>query len=805
MKPSFHIQNNSLHHQTIDRQTYHIQLNGVVQGVGFRPFVYQLAKEQGLHGYVCNAADGVHIEVNATEQQIHSFYKALLSKAPPLANIISHTLHQVENKFYNDFKIIESLHHASALVMLTPDFALCNECRNEVHNSSNYRYHYPFITCTHCGPRFSIMQRLPYDRQNTTMHHFSMCSVCAQEYNNVHSRRYYSQTNSCEKCGIEMQLYNHEKKLLCKGNNVVIAEVVKYLHEGNIIAIKGIGGYLLCCDATNANAVLLLRLKKHRPCKPFAVMYSHIQQLAKHVILFPEAETQLQNAVSPIVVLTAQPEIRSYIAFDAIAPGLQSLGVMLPYAPIFELILHAFQKPIVATSGNISGSSILYKDEDALNAFSTIADYIVTHNREIVVPQDDSVMQFSPQFHLPVILRRSRGWAPAYFNYKNNTSQTILATGALLKSSFALLHQQQVFISQYLGNTDSVEAQQTFQHVLHHILNLLNVEVQTIVTDLHPLYFSHQYAYQIGQAEVFPVKEVQHHEAHFAAILGEHHLQLQAEPVLGIVWDGTGLGNDGNIWGGEFFYYKEGVIQRYAHVGYFPFLLGDKMPREPRLSALSLCYMLPHMEEVLKLKFSDAEWKLYGAMLQQPASLFTSSIGRIFDAVASLLNVCNVQSYEAEASLMLEMLAREYVQQHGLLLLEHYNIHIENGNIFMKEFMNGILEDIVIHKKPANFIAAKFHVSLAYMVQQMAQQAQVSHIAFSGGVFQNALLVDMLYALLQKNYNLYFHKQLSPNDENISFGQMVYADWNMSSLTDANSAIVQECDATTVAIKIKSW
>jgi hydrogenase maturation protein HypF len=458
----------------------------------------------------------------------------------------------------------------------------------------------------------------------------------------------------------------------------------------------------------------------------------------------------------------------------------------------------------VATSGNISGSPILYNDEDALNAFSTIADYVVTHNREIVVPQDDSVMQFSPQFHLPVILRRARGWAPTYFNYKNNTNQTILATGALLKSSFALLHHQQVFISQYLGNTDSLESQQTFQQVLHHVVTLLNVKVQTIVTDLHPLYFSHQYAYQISKAWHVPIKEVQHHEAHFAAILGEHHLQLQNEPVLGVVWDGTGLGNDGNMWGGEFFYYHEGIIQRYAHVGYFPFLLGDKMPREPRISALSICYGLSNMEEVLKQKFTTAEWRLYGAMLQQPASLFTSSIGRIFDAVASLLNLCNVQSYEGEAALMLEMLAMQYVQQHGLFFPEAYTAPIQNGNIFMKEFMNGILEDIVKHKKPPGFIAAKLHYSLACMVQQVAQQTRVTHIAFSGGVFQNALLVDMLYALLKKNYNLYFHKQLSSNDENISFGQMVYADWNMCSLTDANGTAVQECDATTVAMKIKS-
>ena len=748
---------------------------GQVQGVGFRPYVYRLAQKFGINGEVYNAIDGVHIFFNANENEVKEFYQSLISESPSISHITASIIQETPNQKYNEFRIISSEYEGQYQVLLTPDFAMCEDCRREVkcEKGTHRRAGYPFITCTNCGPRYSIIHRLPYDRENTSMESFEMCHLCFHEYNEPTDRRYYSQTNSCAGCGISMLLHSNEKELPETEYNKIISTSIHFLEQGKIIAVRGIGGYLLICDAANKESISRLRHYKQRPSKPFALMYPNVEMLKRDVLLSSVEEETLTASSSPVLLLQLKEKTLSNICLSEIAPGLNQVGAMLPYAPVYELLLSAYNKPVIATSANISNSPIVYNDEEAIEQLSKMSDFIISNNREIVVPQDDSVIKFSSFESQRIVIRRSRGLAPTYINPDLPLpSENILATGALLKSTFTLTHQQNIYISQYLGDLDNYNVQKNFQHCLNHFYRLFDTKPGVILTDKHPDYFSTNYGLDLSKEINVPVKQYQHHEAHFAAVLGENNLLNNDKPVLGVIWDGVGIGNDGNIWGGEFFVFKNHEFERCSHLGYFDYLLGDKMAREPRISALSATAGLEDAEVLLKKKFSGTEWLNYQKLLQKKGNLKTSSTGRLFDAVASLLDLCDISSYEGEAAMYLENLAVTYFRKNGLAMSGTY--FSDEGNV-MEISTSKMLAELItdIRKgKDKGFIAAKFHFSLASLVKKMALKLNIENIALSGGVFQNALLVDLIKKELTADQNLFLHRQLSPNDECISFGQL---------------------------------
>jgi hydrogenase maturation protein HypF len=478
------------------------------------------------------------------------------------STIISASLQHITDKAFNDFSIVvEDDKSANKTVLVSPDTALCNTCRNELHDKNNRRYKYPFNTCTQCGPRYSIINDLPYERHLTAMQPFAMCDDCNDEYNDVTGRRFFSQTNSCATCGIQLRLYTTASSMLTNNPEEVLFAIKNELQQGEILAVKGIGGYLLLCDAGNEEVVKRLRSRKHRPSKPFAVLCPGIAAVEHDFELSINEKELLQSAEAPIVLLYPK-EGTGDLYIKNIAPGLKRVGVMLPYSPLLELIAHDFGKPLVATSANISGSAIIYKDDDALDFLFDIADLVVSYNREITIPQDDSVVQVSRYTGRQIILRRSRGYAPSFLARRSTLQTTVLATGAFLKSSFTLAVNGNVFVSQFLGSGESYDSQLMYRHTLEHWLNMYSIKPDVILADKHPGYFSHQYAMELAEKYAVGVQFIQHHQAHFAAVMAEHDLLNSAEPVLGVIWDGTGLGDDGNIWGGEFFKYKNKEMLR---------------------------------------------------------------------------------------------------------------------------------------------------------------------------------------------------------------------------------------------------
>lgn len=752
--------------------TWHIHIKGQVQGVGFRPAVYRLACEYGLKGWVSNMPDGLHIEINGGRETAHDFLHQLLAHPPPLARITGYSYRKVDKRMFDRFEIAGSESTVEAELLLTPDATMCDNCRDELKNPADRRFAYPFITCTHCGPRYSIIRQLPYDREHTAMASFPLCTECEEEYHSPADRRYYSQTNSCGQCPITLSLIDREGQARHLSVDQTVEVVCEAWQKGDIVAIKGIGGYLLTCDAMHEEAIRKLRHRKHRPSKPLALMFPDLPMLAATTRLrLPEKE-MLCSTIAPVLLLDVTDN--SKIQHTLLAPNLDQVGAMLPYTPLYDILLSHFGRPIVATSGNISKSPILFQDPAAIFALSALADLILTNDRDIVLPQDDSVIRYTYFSAHPIILRRSRGMAPTFIHPDLQPgSQSVLALGAELKSTFTLLHQQNVYISQYLGDLSDYGTQKHYQDLIRHFLELFHTRPEVVLVDLHPDYAATRYGRQLAEDRGLPVFAYQHHIAHFAAVLGEHNLIDTSTEILGFIWDGTGLGTDGQIWGGESFTYADQGFGRIAHFEYFPFILGDKMPREPRISALCWCRMQEAAAGILQEKFSDIEWRTYQHLLGNGANMRTSSAGRLFDAVASLLGLCDRQTYEGEAAMQLENLALAYCKEYGMDTLEAYPISITQDGIIRTSEMAPLLLQDIAEERPVAYIAARFHYTMVFIVRMVAERYGIRSLAFSGGVFQNALLVDMLLHFLSSDYTLYFHHRLSPNDENISFGQMM--------------------------------
>ncbi len=753
-------------------KTFHIHIRGIVQGVGFRPFVYRSAINHNLKGTVKNTADGVHIKINSDRKDAEAFLDYILNNLPPLAEITSHNITEIKtSEIFTQFKITESSGAEKINLPVTPDVAMCNECKNELNDPENRRFQYPFITCTNCGPRYSIITQLPYDRPHTTMAKFKMCKICEDEYNNPLERRHFSQTNSCPDCKIEMQLYENAKQT---DDFTDLQYIAKKWKEGKIIAVKGIGGFLLTCDASNPEAIAKLRKRKNRPAKPFALMYPDTKTVKKDVFLSETEKKELLDIHAPIVLLKIKDKPGNKLCFNLINKDLSRSGIMLPYTPLFEILLKKFKNPVIATSGNISNSTIIYDNTDTVNKLSGIADIILLNNRDITIPQDDGVVKFTEKNKQKITLRRSRGKAPVYINPEIKIpDKSVFAAGSMMKSTFALFSQKNIYVSQYLGNTENYETCINYETTYNRLKEILKFKPEIIIADKHPDYFSSRFAEKEASENNAEILYLQHHKAHFYSLLGEHSLTESDEKILGVIWDGTGLGDDGNIWGGEFFIYENKKMKRTASTGEFDFILGNKMVKEPRISALATAGKLKKAEKLLKPKFTTQEYAVYKKLLFEN-KLKSTSVGRLFDAAASLILNIDKHLFEAHASVMLEEQAAEYYGSHKITLDEAYIKDNEIPENFSTYIIEKIIEDIK-QNTDKKYTAAKFHLTLVKYVINIAKKTNTGKIAFGGGVFQNALLVDMIIDFMQKDYTLFFNEEFSPNDENIPFGQLIYA------------------------------
>jgi hydrogenase maturation protein HypF len=590
-----------------------------------------------------------------------------------------------------------------------------------------------------------------------------MCRNCQGEYNNPQNRRFHSQTNTCPECGISLSLTDAAGYELCALKTDVFKKVAELIAEGKIVAIKNTSGYLLCCDANNPDAIRRLRNKKNRPNKPFAVLYPNLSLLKQHLIIYKNQQKALTSSESPIVIVLKN-NFKGELALTDLAPGLNQLGVMLPYTGVLQLLANELKIPIVATSGNLHGSPILSNREDAVRVLSKIADYFLHHNLEICNPQDDSVVKFSSKFQQQVMFRRSRGYAPNYFGEIPKSTEKIMAMGSHLKSTISFLPNDYLYISQYLGNLDNYDVYQRFTKTATQFVHLFEQKPDVVLTDSHPAYQSTQFGIESAKKWQAKHVQIQHHKAHFSSVLGEH--KLFDERVLGIIWDGTGYGDDGQIWGGEFFDYQSKLISRLAHFDYFDWLAGDKMAQLPKLSLLSLAD--ESMDETIADKFTKAEKNIYST-LKKSNTLKTSSVGRLFDAVASLLNICDINSYEGEAAILLENCVKAY----DLKKCKTYCSISDSGNIPTQLFLKNLYTDVKNGTLKEQVIA-NFLYTLASLVFETADRHHYTIIAFSGGVFQNTTLIDMLIEMAKEDYKLFFNSNLAPNDENVSLGQLMH-------------------------------
>lgn len=743
--------------------TFKIQIKGRVQGVGFRPFVFNLALHQGLLGSVSNNADGVIIKINVTQDKANAFLKAILENPPPVAVINSHHLEQIEDTAFTNFSIVPSESNGVINIPLTPDFAVCETCKSEIKDQNNRRYGYPFTTCVHCGPRYAITTKFPFERSHTSLSDFEMCTACKEEYENPLNRRFHSQTNSCSDCGVQLTLVNANGTDSITDTHSIIENVAQHISEGKIIAIKNTNGHLLCCDATNPEAISTLRTKKKRPNKPFAVLYDTVESVEQDFQLIAQEKELLISTIAPIVIL--ENSENTNIATQHIAPGIDQTGVLLPSSSLLELLMERIKKPIVCTSGNLHGSPILSENEDAQNKLSAIADFILHHNLPIQFPQDDSVVKIVD--NEPHILRRSRGYAPNYLEEDSSVTSGVLAMGAHLKSTFSLVPNAHTYVSQYFGNLDSYEVLERYKKTITQQLSVFDCSPKTILIDAHPAYQSSIAGKSIAQDYNAQVVKIQHHKAHFASVLGEHRLFNTKERILGVVWDGTGYGDDNAIWGGEFFVYENQTMERVSHFEYYDWLANDKMAKEPRIALLSL--LDKENRHYVKDKFSDTEFKVYSKMLENNV-LKTSSVGRLFDAVASALNIRDINTFEAEAPMLLEKCALTYSKSYYIDFLHQIEYDTIPSKRIIDELAKAHYEGYCKER-----LAYSFIYTLAKSIITLSRKQKITTIACSGGVFQNSVLIQVLSRLCRSHkIKLKFNRKLSSNDENISFGQLQY-------------------------------
>lgn len=744
-----------------------IGITGIVQGIGFRPFIYNLAQKHLLRGWVLNNEKGVFIDAEGEDGNLDQFIQDIPKLAPPLAKIESFDVRHLEPFGYTTFEIKRSEEVQEKFVLISPDVATCDQCLSELFSRQNFRYHYPFINCTLCGPRFTIIKDIPYDRHKTTMAPFKMCPICQKEYDDPADRRFHAQPNACTVCGPSLRL---EERVGKEIDGDPIEKTLDLLEKGFIVAIKGLGGFHLACDAKNNKAVSTLRSRKFREDKPFAVMSRDMEEVKKHCEVNQEEERLLMSIERPIVILNKKED--SEISYS-VAPYQDTLGVMLPYSPLHHLLLSGSLKTLVMTSGNVSDEPISYKNGEAKNRLFNIADYFLFHNREIHMRCDDSVTRVFDR--KPYILRRSRGYVP--FPVKLSFPlEMILACGGELKNTFCLTRDHYAFISHHIGDLENLETLTSFEEGIEHFKRLFYIEPEAVAYDLHPDYLSTKYALSLPD---IPKIGVQHHHAHIVSSMAENGIEGD---VIGVALDGTGFGMDETIWGGEFLTASYRDFDRVAHLKKVPMPGGSMAIKEPWRMAMVYLYEV-FGEEAKNLKIDlmkrvDLQkWDTLETMIKKGFNTpWTSSMGRLFDAISSLLSIRDEVHYEGQAAIELEM-----ISDHGEK--ETYPFHIEKDErpmiIDSTDMIRNIVGDLVKGVSTSK-ISGKFHRTIARLIIETCEAIRsmngLNRIVLSGGVFQNIFLLSLVLEGLRKSdFGVYTHHLVPTNDGGISLGQAVIA------------------------------
>ncbi|KJR48509.1 [NiFe] hydrogenase metallocenter assembly protein HypF [Desulfosporosinus sp. I2] len=754
-----------------------IYFNGIVQGVGFRPFVFKLAEELRIKGWVNNSSHGVTI--HAEGNNLDLFYQRLLKEAPPLAQIVSARSIEIGLANYEGFDIVESEVEEEGDVLISPDVATCGDCLKDIENSENRYYQFPFTNCTNCGPRYTIIRDVPYDRAQTTMSKFPMCNLCAEDYKNPRDRRFHAQPVACQTCGPKLQLSDALGRPL-PGIGV------DQLAEGGIIAVKGLGGFHLVCDARNVGAVRRLRERKERGSKPFAVMARSVAKACREVDICTKAENLLQSSAAPIVVLERKLALKDALPED-IAPGIHTLGIILPYTPVHYRLFEGPYDFLVMTSANLSGQPLIYSNEEALEALQGIADYFLMHNRDIYHPCDDSVIQVIG--NETVFFRRARGYVPLPILMPTIHVKTpLLGVGGELKNTFCLAFGQRAFMSQYIGDMQGYENLQRYYQELKSFQRVVNITPSAIAFDKHPNYQLTRFALE----QPWPKHAVQHHHAHLVSVLGEWD---RTEATLGVICDGTGFGEDRCIWGFEFLYGNSIGYERKAHLEYLGLPGGDAGAKQPLRIAYAYLKTLFDGEawgktEPLWSTLSSLERQILDRQLETGVQVFqTSSAGRLFDAVSALLGVCTKVTYEGQAAIELESVGTRFLQQQLLEdivrkresphFLYSYEVRVENEVLILgvRPLFEELVRD-VLQGVSRGEIAYRFHLTIAEAIVDLALRLGVSdgHLVLSGGVFQNKLLTEAVLRNCQRQgIKVLRSRSLPPGDGGLAFGQLLIA------------------------------
>jgi hydrogenase maturation protein HypF len=747
-----------------------IQVRGIVQGVGFRPFIYNLATRLDLTGWVRNTSSGVEIEVSGTQEALQSFISTIRNSPPPLARIDTIDSQPCDPFPATGFEIQTSLPQPGEFIPVSPDVAICADCQRELFDPHDRRYRYPFINCTNCGPRYTIVRDIPYDRPNTTMADFRLCPDCQSEYDDPQDRRFHAQPVACPECGPQLSFEAGGQVLAREEDALQMART--WLKQGKILAVKGLGGYHLACDAMDPRAVDELRRRKKRSDKPFALMAPDLATLKKYCLVTQAEEEMLTSRQKPIVILERRPD--STIA-EGVAPNQHTLGVMLPYTPEHLLLLEpeeGFPEMLVMTSGNLSEEPIAYLDEDALERLAPLADGFLLHDRPIHIRVDDSVARIAADGSY--FVRRSRGYAPDPIRLPF-TLPPVLAVGAELKNSFCLTRERYAFLSHFIGDMENYETLRSFEEGIAHLERLFRIQPETLTCDLHPDYLASHYAQERASRENLPLIQVQHHHAHLAACLAENNWTDET-PVIGLSFDGTGLGTDGAIWGGEVLLGGYAGYQRRYHLQYVPLPGGDLAVRKPSRMALAHLWQagLAWDDDLPPLiALSGQERAGLRAQIDQRLNCPpTSSMGRLFDAVSALIGVRQTATYEGQAAIELEALAD---QDEG----DAYEFDVRDGIIRTEPMLSALLHDWRAGVKTP-VLSARFHNGVVQLADQLSRELRrregAHTVALSGGVWQNIYLLERtMKTLTASGFSVLVHRQLPPNDGCIALGQAAVA------------------------------